>query len=360
MALRFDVFAGPASLGPDARRFAGHINQADVRVKRVKETSLRLGNLHPGEGTCPLTTRRSRSYAGVVTLAPNHAHELGDFLKARRAQLRPQEVGLPDVGSPRKVAGLRREEVAQLAAISVDYLTRLEQGRVQASASVLVTLARALRLDDDQQTYLYQLVGKTPILQRRRAAQKLRPAMRRLLDQLTETPAIVLGRRMDILAWNAGAAALYTDFGQIPANRRNYVRLLFTHPAVRSLHAEWEHDASTAVAALRMEAANDPDDPELAVLVGELAVQDPDFRTWWATHQVTGTGYGTKHYRHSIVGDLTLDCDTWNSPDGSGQRLMVLSAEPGTHSHEGLRILASWAAPAPALQPEAAAPREPS
>jgi transcriptional regulator with XRE-family HTH domain len=288
--------------------------------------------------------------------APNHPHELGEFLKARRAQLKPQDVGLADGGAPRKVAGLRREEVAQLAAISVDYLTRLEQGRVQASVSVLTTLARALRLDDDQQTYLYQLVGKTPLRSRRRPAQKPRPAMRRLLDQLTETPAVVFGRRFDILDWNASAAALYTDFAQLPPHRRNYVHLLFTDPAFRALHAEWEHDASTVVAALRMEAAKDPDDPELAVLVGELAVQDPDFRTWWATHQVTGRSHGTKHYRHPIVGDLTLDCDTWNVPDDNGQQLMVLTAEPGTPSHEALRILTSWVAQGPALHRDTAVP----
>ena len=274
-----------------------------------------------------------------------HPNGLGDFLKARRAQLTPPEVGLPETGGHRKVAGLRREEVAHLAAISVDYLTRLEQGRVQASASVLLTLSRALRLDDDQQAYLYELAGKTP-RPRRRPAQKARPrpAMRRLIGQLTETPAVVLGRRLDILAWNAGAAALYTDFARIPARRRNYVRLLFTDPAVRALHTEWEHDARTAVASLRMEAARDPDDPELAVLVGELSVLDADFRGWWATHQVTDADYGTKHYRHPLVGDLTLDCDTWDSPDGSGQRLMVLTAEPGTPSHERLRILAAWTA----------------
>jgi transcriptional regulator with XRE-family HTH domain len=267
--------------------------------------------------------------------------ELGDFLKARRAQLAPDEIGLPDAGTRRKVAGLRREEVAQLAAISVDYLTRLEQGRVQASASVLSALSRALRLDDDQQAYLHELAGKAP-RPRRPPAQQARPAMRRLLAQLTETPALVLGRRLDILAWNACATALYTDFARIPARRRNYVRLLFTDPAVRALHAEWEHDARTVVGSLRMEAARDPDDPDLAVLVGELAVQDADFRTWWATHQVTGTSYGTKRYRHPLVGDLTLDCDTWDSPDGSGQRLIVLTAEPGTSSHERLRILTSW------------------
>ncbi len=168
--------------------------------------------------------------------------------------------------------------------------------------------------------------------------------MRRLLDQLTENPAIVLGKRMDILAWNTPATALYTDFAEIPAARRNYVRLLFTHPAMRALHMDWEHAAHTAVAALRMEAAKDPDDPDLAVLVGELSVQDSDFRNWWATHQVNSASYGTKHYRHPVVGELTLDCDTWDSPDGSGQRLMILTAEPGTPSHDALRILASWTA----------------
>ncbi|HXT94139.1 MAG TPA: helix-turn-helix domain-containing protein [Trebonia sp.] len=269
--------------------------------------------------------------------------ELGAFLKARRGQLSPRDVGLPDVGSRRKVAGLRREEVAQLAAISVDYYTRLEQGRVQASAPVLATISRALRLDEDQQAYLYSIAGKTDARpRRRRAVQQMRPAMRRLLEQLTQTPAIVLGRRMDILAWNPMAAALYIDFGQFPAGRRNYVHLLFTNPVMRGMHLQWEHDARDAVAALRMEGANDPDDPDLARLVGELSIADPSFRSWWAERRVNSASYGTKHYRHAVVGDLTLDCDTWHSPDGSGQRLMVLTAEPGTSSHDALRILASW------------------
>ena len=269
--------------------------------------------------------------------------ELGAFLKARRGQLSPRDVGLPDAGARRKVAGLRREEVAQLAAISVDYYTRLEQGRVQASAPVLATLTRALRLDDDQQAYLYSIAGKTDARpRRRRAVQQVRPAMRRLLEQLTQTPAIVLGRRMDILAWNPMAAALFVDFGQVPAARRNYVRLLFSDPVIRGMHRQWEHDARDAVAALRMEGANDPGDPDLARLVGELSVADPSFRTWWAERWVNSASYGTKHYRHAAVGDLTLDCDTWHSPDGSGQRLMVLTAEPGTSSHDALRILASW------------------
>ncbi|WP_369374576.1 helix-turn-helix domain-containing protein [Promicromonospora sp. Populi] len=277
-----------------------------------------------------------------MTATDRRTNELGDFLKARRAELTPHQVGLVDTGGRRrKVAGLRREEVAQLAAISVDYLTRLEQGRVQASAAVLVTLIRALRLDDDQQTYLYELAGKTPVRSRRRPAQRVRPAMQRLLDQLTDTPAIVLGRRMDVLAWNAGAAALFTDFGSIPAGHRNYVRLLFTDPAMRSLHVDWADAARSAVASLRMEAARDPGDPELAVLVGELSVKDADFRTWWASHHAASASNGTKHYLHPVAGALVLDCDVWDSPDGSGQRLMVLTAEPGLPSYEGLRILAS-------------------
>jgi transcriptional regulator with XRE-family HTH domain len=268
--------------------------------------------------------------------------ELGAFLKARRSELTPRAVGLPEGESHRRVPGLRREEVAQLASISVDYYTRLEQGRVPASASVLATLASALRLDDDQQAYLYEVAGKTDARpRRRRSRQTPRPAMTRLLDQLEGTPALVLGKRMDVLAWNAAAAALFTDFGAIPSAQRNYVRLLFTDPTVRSLHQEWGHDARDAVAALRMEAASDPDDPDLARLVGELAVLDPDFRTWWAERRVNSATYGTKHYRHRLVGDLTLDCDTWASPDGSGQRLMVLTAEPGTTSEEALRILRS-------------------
>jgi len=279
-----------------------------------------------------------------MTPSADNPAELGDFLKARRAELTPAAVGLPETDHPRRVAGLRREEVAQLAAISVDYYTRLEQGRVQASASVLVTLARALRLDEDQQTYLYDLAGKTDARPRRRAVQRVRPAMRRLLDQLTETPVIVLGRRLDILDWNALAAALYLDFGAIPPGRRNYVRLLFTDPVMRGLHVDWEGAARTAVASLRMEAAHDPRDRELAALVGELSVQDRDFRTWWAAHHVASTSYGTKQYRHRIVGELTLDCDTWASPDGSDQRLMLLTAEPDTPAHQALRILASWTA----------------
>lgn len=279
---------------------------------------------------------------------------VGAFLKARRAQLAPADVGLPEAAGHRKVTGLRREEVARLAAISVDYYTRLEQNRVQPSAGVLAVLAQALRLDEDRQTYLYELAGKAADRpRRRRREEQPRPAVLRLLDQLSGTPAIVLGRRMDILAWNDSAAALYLDFAAIPPRERNYIRLLFTHPVMRALHRDWDHDARSAVAALRMQTGTDSADPELAALVGQLSMQDPDFGTWWGSHQVSSVGYGTKHYHHPLVGDLTLDCDTWDSPDASGQRLMVLTAEPGTPSHDALKILTSWTAvPGRAREPK--------
>ncbi|GAA3543478.1 helix-turn-helix transcriptional regulator [Kribbella ginsengisoli] len=272
------------------------------------------------------------------------AAELGEFLKARRAELSPAAVGLPETGSARRVPGLRREEVAQLAVMSVDYYTRLEQGRLQASASILAVLARALRLDEDQQAYMYRLAGKSPAKRRRQRAQRVTPSMRRLLDQLREAPAMVLGRRLDILAWNDGATALYTDFSRYDDAERNYVRLLFVDPVMRELHADWESAARTAAATLRMEAARYPDDPKLASLVGELSVRDADFRTWWATHQVTSTGNATKHYRHALVGELFLDCDTWVSPEDPDQRILILTAAPNTPSHDALQILTSWTA----------------
>ncbi|WP_040829882.1 helix-turn-helix domain-containing protein [Nocardia jiangxiensis] len=283
---------------------------------------------------------------------------LGEFLKACRAQLTPHDVGLPETRGRRKVAGLRRAEVAQLAAISVEYYTRLEQGRVQASATVLSTLAHALRMSEDQQTYLYRTAGKSDSKpRRRRSPQRPRPAMRRLLDQLTDTPAVVLGKRLDILDWNSGAIALYGNFAEVPAPQRNYVYMMFTDRHFRNLHLHWEHDARVAVSALRMEAAQDAEDPELARLVGELSVRDEDFRTWWAEHAVDSASFGTKSYRHPLVGEITLDCDTWASPDGSGQRLMILTCEPGTPSHDALHILLSWNQQSPTAETEEIQPQ---
>ncbi|AWW43027.1 MULTISPECIES: helix-turn-helix domain-containing protein [Streptomyces] len=274
-------------------------------------------------------------------------NELGDFLKARRAELRPQSVGLPDGDRPRRVPGLRREEVAHLASISTDYYTRLEQGSLPASAHVLAALSHALRLDEDQRSYLYGLAGKSVARPRRRSAQRVRPQWQRLLDQLTESPAMVLGRYMDVLAWNSLAAALITDFSAIPVNQRNYVRLAFLDPTVRNLFDDWETTARTCVAFLRMEAAHSPTDSRLAALVGELSVQDADFRQWWASHDVASKTSGTKLLHHPVAGDLTVDWEILTSAGDPEQQLMVMTADPGSTAHRALSSLISGSAPGP-------------
>ncbi|KUN74359.1 XRE family transcriptional regulator [Streptomyces canus] len=270
--------------------------------------------------------------------------ELGEFLKVRRAQLSPRTVGLPESRAPRRVAGLRREEVAQLVGISTDRYARLEQGRALVPTSVLATLVRVLHLDDDQRDHLFALAAQVECAPRRRPAQKVQPQLKRLLDELTGTPALVLGRHMDILAWNALAAALLTDFERIPEKRRNYARLLFTHPGFRVLYPDWRTIARSCVAQLRVEAAQCPGDPELTALVGELSVADAHFRQWWAGHQVPYLRVGSKRLSHPVAGDLTLDWDSLTSTADPAQQLVIMTPEPGTPSHDGLRFLASWTA----------------
>jgi transcriptional regulator with XRE-family HTH domain len=271
--------------------------------------------------------------------------ELGDFLRARRAELSPQEVGLPTNPIARRVPGLRREEVALLATISTDYYRRLEQGRMTASGPVLDELARVLRLTDDQRAYLFELAGKPSGKPRTEQAQarKISPQLRRLLDQLPAAATVVLGSGMDILAWNRLAAALITDFAQIPEHQRNYVRMMFTDPKMRTLYPDWADVARKAVTNLHMDAARHPDAPRLAELVSELSTKDENFRTWWHGQHVEGKGQGTKRFHHPVVGDLTLDWDTLICDTAPDQCVIVLTAEPGTPSHDALRILASWA-----------------
>lgn len=228
--------------------------------------------------------------------------------------------------------------------ISTDYYTRLEQGRLPPSAPVLEAVAQALRLDDDQRRYLFGLAGKETAKPRRRARQKVQPQLRRVLDDLTATPAIVMGRRMDVIAWNPLAAALITDFATVTEKHRNYVRILFIDPKMRTLYADWKSVARTAVAQLRMEAAKYPDDPRLTALVGELSVQDEDFRQWWAAHHVATLSVGTKVLNHPIAGELSLDWDTLTASTDPDQQLVVWTAEVGSSTYDGLRILASWAA----------------
>lgn len=234
-----------------------------------------------------------------------------------------------------------------LAAISTDRYARLEQGRVQSSGPVLGALAHVLRLTEDQRARLFELAGEE-VFHRpyRRARQKAQPQLRRMIEDLTTTPALVLGRRTDVLAWNPMAAALITDFGQVPEKHRTYIRLLFTDPAMRELYPDWTNAARMAVAHLRTAAVRTPGDPRMRTLVGELSTRDEHFRTWWAAPTTTGLGVGTKYLNHPVVGPLTLDWDTLTCATDPEQHLLVWTAEPGSPAEDGLRLLASWSAPA--------------
>ncbi|MRH90575.1 helix-turn-helix domain-containing protein [Nocardia sp. SYP-A9097] len=280
--------------------------------------------------------------------------ELGEFLKAKRASISPEDVGLPAIGNPRRVRGLRREEVALLAAVSVDHYTRLEQGRVAAaSENLLAGIARALRLNEEEHEYLRMLVRARPA-RRGQSAPEVSQALRDLLDTLP-TPAFVLGPRTDILAWNAAAAALFVDFAEIPVQQRALVRLVFLDPRMRAVFTDWEAVAAEAVDRLRMAAARTPDDPRLTQLVGELSVHDADFRRWWAGHGVRAMAGGRKRMHHPVVGDLELDWQVLQVLSTTGQSLVTYTAPVGSPSHEALRILASWAAQPPAERTGAAA-----
>lgn len=273
-----------------------------------------------------------------------YLEELGQFLKARRSELSPTDLGL-DPGEPgtRRVSGLRREEVAAVVAISHDYYTRIEQGRLAPSDPVLDALADALRLTPDQRAYVDRLaceVGRrTPPKPR---SNPVRPQIQRLLDQLTDTPAFVVGKYLDLLAFNPLAAALLADVERIPPAQRNFVRMIFTDPRMKDLYEDWKGMARSSVALLRMQAVDNPTDPRLAALVGELSLLDPQFRTWWAARNVAHQEFGTKTIRHPQLGDLTIDWDAFLWAGDPDQQLIVWIPEPGSPTEEKLRILSSW------------------
>lgn len=271
--------------------------------------------------------------------------ELRDFLRSRRAKITPEAAGLAPPAGTRRVPGLRREEVAQLAGVSVDYYVRLERGRhVNVSASVLDALARALHLSDLERAHLFRIAKPTRARPRRLPGQRVRPGLRLLLDSLTDVPALIYGRRMDVLAANRLACALYTDFEALPARDRNMARLVFLDDHFRTLYADWQDAARGIVASLRLYAGRHPHDPALAELVGELSVQDADFRRWWADHDVFQRSHGTKHFHHPVVGDLVLGYEAFTPADDPEQTLGVCTAEPGSAAAERLALLASWAA----------------
>jgi transcriptional regulator with XRE-family HTH domain len=282
-----------------------------------------------------------------------------DFLVSRRARITPEQAGLPAYGGNRRVAGLRREEVALLAGVSSDYYTRLERGRAHgASDSVLEGIARALQLDEAERAHLFDLARASapaaPRAPRRPSPQQVRPSVRRILDSMATTPAYVRNARLDILAANQLGAALFAPVLTSPARPANNARFLFLDPAAREFYSDWERQAQDVVAMLRTEAGRSPHDKGLSNLIGELSTRNENFRTWWAAHHIRFHRTGVKRFRHPVVGDLTLTFEALDLAADSGLRISAYTAEPGTASDDALKVLASWAAtleestPAPA------------
>ncbi|MFF1723600.1 helix-turn-helix transcriptional regulator [Streptomyces sviceus] len=267
--------------------------------------------------------------------------DLGDFLRSRRARIQPEEVGLPSHGR-RRVPGLRREEVAQLAGVSVDYYIRLEQGRgPSVSDAVLDAVARVLRLDETERDYLHAVARP-----RRQAARPTSPRVRQgvqlLLDSMDRAPAFVLDRRMTVLAWNAPADAVF-GYSGTTARTRSIPRQVFLDPAARDLYPEWQAVAAQCVAHLRVLAGHHQDDRELTSLVGELSLKSEDFRRLWADHQVKECAYGVKRVRHPVAGLLVFPYETLTVPGDGDQSLLVYTPEPGSETAERLALLGSWA-----------------
>ncbi|MCB8902755.1 MULTISPECIES: helix-turn-helix domain-containing protein [unclassified Streptomyces] len=274
--------------------------------------------------------------------------ELSEFLRSRRARLKPEDVGLPDFGRHRRVPGLRREELAQLAGVSVAYYTRLEQGNGRnVSMEVLDSIARALRLSDTERAHLTHLAKPTAKKRQHRAAiarpQQVRPGLRHLLDAMEGIPAFVVGRRLDVLAWNRMARALMGDFEAMEPTERNVARMVFLGPNSRDLYRDWECKATEVVSVLRLYAGCYPEDPALLALVGELSVRSEEFRSLWAAHTVADKGHGTKVLRHPLVGEMTLTYESMQVAGGDPDLMLITyQAEPGTASADALRLLAQW------------------
>lgn len=275
--------------------------------------------------------------------------ETREFLTSRRGRITPDQTGLPWYGDNRRVPGLRREEVALLAGVSVQYYTRLERGDLNGvSETVLNALAGALQLDEVERAHLFDLARTAHARaapQRRPAKQRVRPSVQRILDAMTAAPAYVRNGRGDILAANQLGYALYSElFTAGPARPVNTARFVFLHPRAADFFVEWDTVAGDVVAVLRSEAGRDPYDRALSNLVGELSTQSDEFRTRWATHNVRHHDKGVKRFHHPIVGDLTLSFETMQLTADSGLRIAAYTAEPGSKSEDALRLLGSWSA----------------
>ncbi|MGH3326015.1 MAG: helix-turn-helix transcriptional regulator [Streptomyces sp.] len=275
-------------------------------------------------------------------------NEIRTFLTSRRARITPEQAGLPAYGGKRRVPGLRREEVALLAGVSVDYYTRLERGNAQgASESVLEGLARALQLDEAERAHLFDLAraaNTAPRAPRRPARQRVRPSVQRIIDSMITAPACVENARLDVLAANRLGRALYSPLFADPARPANYARFIFLDPRATEFYVDWERLAGDTVALLRAEVGRNPHDRALSDLIGELSTRSETFRVWWAAHNVRFHRTGTKRFHHPIVGDLTLAFDVMDLTADTGLHLTAYTAEPGSASQDALHLLACWSA----------------
>jgi transcriptional regulator with XRE-family HTH domain len=276
--------------------------------------------------------------------------EIREFLTSRRARITPEQVGLRSYGS-RRVPGLRREEVAVLAGVSVPYYTRLERGDMNGvSQSVLEALARALELDDAERAHLFDLAraaqptGARP--RQRRAKQRVRTEVQWTLDAITGAAAYAGNDRLDILASNQLGRALFSELYAAPARPVNSARFVFLDRRAETFYDDWERVAGECVAILRWAAGRDPHDRDLSDLVGELATHSEAFRTRWAAHDVRFHNIGLKHFHHPVVGELTLSFNRLDLPADHGLTIFTYTAEPGSRSEEALKLLGSWAATA--------------
>jgi transcriptional regulator with XRE-family HTH domain len=279
--------------------------------------------------------------------------ELGEFLRSRRARLTPPDVGLPWRSGGRRVSGLRREEIALLAGVSVDYYTRLEQGRARnVSEQVLYAVADALRLDRIEREHLKDLVKPTPATSPRQP--KARPAIRMMLDALDPVPAVVHGPRLEVVAINRMGKVLIDDFDAMPAADRNMAKWMFLNPKARVVYPEWPEIAAQMVAILRVAAGPDATDPLLTALVGELSTRSPEFARFWADYRVFKHTHGTKRFHHDAVGEMTINYESLVPPADPELSLIVYSAATGSPSEEKLKLLSSWAATPITEQPASA------
>lgn len=271
--------------------------------------------------------------------------EIRQFLTTRRARLTPEAAGLPIYGGNRRVKGLRREEVAMLAGVSVDYYTQLERGRLTGvSDTVLDALGRALRLDEAEQAHLLDLAraaNESPVAPRKRPeSETVRAPIQQMLDAMTDAPSWVRNERFDLLAGNALGRALYAPVLAM-SGRTNTARFAFLDPAARIFFRDWDRTADDCVATLRGAAGRNPYDRKLTDLVGELSTRSPEFRARWASHDVRFHRTGIKRLHHPVAGDLDLTYEALELPADPGLVMLVYGAEPGSPSSDALRMLAS-------------------